>query len=206
MPHTNRICLIGTDSTQRIRWRQICERFSVQFQVENRTEDCLKDTLPTILVVNHLELDPSQRSMLLRDSNKFVVVNTSAMMIVDALNQKRRGIGWIINDQCHTFEHSYESILLSAVEWFEHVRKLHTLNNAYDKLTKVEIDVLQGILLGLTNVRIAEIADMSVRTIEARKKRIFLKLQVNSVAALVRFAVDREHLEKRIGDRASLAG
>jgi DNA-binding NarL/FixJ family response regulator len=54
-----------------------------------------------------------------------------------------------------------------------------------DNLTPWELDVAQLLALGHTNVEIAEILFLSVRTVEHHRSQVFRKLGVRSRAALV---------------------
>ncbi|MBN2473909.1 MAG: response regulator transcription factor [Pirellulales bacterium] len=57
-------------------------------------------------------------------------------------------------------------------------------------LTPAERRVLEMIVEGRTNKAIARELDISVRTIEGRRREIFAKTQTSSVAALVRMVID----------------
>jgi two-component system, NarL family, response regulator NreC len=60
-----------------------------------------------------------------------------------------------------------------------------------DGLSKRETGVLELIALGHTNAEIAEQLYLSVRTVEAHRSHIQLKLQVSTRAELVRYALER---------------
>jgi DNA-binding NarL/FixJ family response regulator len=55
------------------------------------------------------------------------------------------------------------------------------------------MDVLRLVVEGMSNQAIAEALKISVRTVEAHRSRIMLKLNLASAAELVRYAV-RNHL------------
>ena len=60
-----------------------------------------------------------------------------------------------------------------------------------DHLSERELDVLRLIALGHTNTEIADKLYLSVRTIESHRARIQQKLELNSRAELVRYALER---------------
>jgi two-component system response regulator NreC len=60
-----------------------------------------------------------------------------------------------------------------------------------DRLTKRELDVLRLIALGHTNVEIAALLSLSVRTIETHRANIHRKLSLATRAELVRYALRR---------------
>lgn len=58
------------------------------------------------------------------------------------------------------------------------------------KLTVREQEVLAQILNGLINKQIAEVLNVSVKTVEAHRSNIMNKLQANTVADLVKLAIE----------------
>jgi DNA-binding NarL/FixJ family response regulator len=61
-------------------------------------------------------------------------------------------------------------------------------------LSEREAEMLQLIALGYRNTEIAEMAHLSVKTVETYKSRLMQKLDLHSRAALVRFALDLDLL------------
>lgn len=60
----------------------------------------------------------------------------------------------------------------------------------FDALTPKEVDVLRLILAGQPNKSMASLLDVSLRTIENRRRKIFAKLGIGSVAQLVALALE----------------
>jgi len=56
-------------------------------------------------------------------------------------------------------------------------------------LSKREFEVLQGLVRGYTNPQIARDLDLSVKTIETYRSRIYQKLELHNRADLMRYAV-----------------
>lgn len=56
-----------------------------------------------------------------------------------------------------------------------------------------ETDVLRMVVDGMSNKAISEALKISVRTVEAHRSRLMLKLNLGSVTELVRYAI-RNHL------------
>ncbi|HEV2108608.1 MAG TPA: LuxR C-terminal-related transcriptional regulator [Thermomicrobiales bacterium] len=57
-------------------------------------------------------------------------------------------------------------------------------------LSEREVEVLHLVAAGLTNAQVAERLFLSTRTVDAHLRRIYAKLEVNTRAAAIRFAVD----------------
>lgn len=60
-----------------------------------------------------------------------------------------------------------------------------------DLLSPREVEILRLIALGYTSAEIAAKLQLSRRTVETHRARIFQKLELKTRAELVRFALDR---------------
>jgi len=90
-----------------------------------------------------------------------------------------------------------ESFLSSSVsktiidEYIRQAEKTPKISGIYAKLTNREREVLQLIVEGHKNRKIAELLHISVKTVETHKARIMDKLNVSGTAQLIRYAVDK---------------
>ncbi|MCA9231490.1 MAG: response regulator transcription factor [Planctomycetales bacterium] len=85
-----------------------------------------------------------------------------------------------------------EALLRSENE--HHRRRYQTsLERRLKKLAPQDRLVLQLMLLGMKNRSIAKRLDVSLRTVENRRRRIFEVMQTDSVAQLTRLVVEYEH-------------
>ncbi len=62
------------------------------------------------------------------------------------------------------------------------------VQNRFDSLTPREIDVMQNIVRGLSNKKIANALNISPRTVEIHRARVMDKMSADSVASLVHMA------------------
>lgn len=69
-------------------------------------------------------------------------------------------------------------------------RRQLELADAFSRLNEAEKDVLKCVLQGIPNKRIATLLGVSRRTVEDRRARLMQKLQVESLADLVRMSVE----------------
>jgi two-component system response regulator NreC len=67
---------------------------------------------------------------------------------------------------------------------------------APESLTPRELEILQHIVLGETNAQIALALSISVKTVEWHRANLMSKLNVHTVADLVRYALEHELTEK----------
>jgi two-component system response regulator NreC len=64
-----------------------------------------------------------------------------------------------------------------------------------NRLTSREREVIQLLAEGKSNKEVATILKISVKTVEAHRTRIMLKLGIHSITALVRFAIRNKIME-----------
>lgn len=86
------------------------------------------------------------------------------------------------------------------MRWVARTKMLETLG----AMTDGELQVLRAVVDGQLNKRIARQLEISERTVEARRKRIFEKTETTSVALLVRMIVESigvEGLYKKCDER-----
>jgi FixJ family two-component response regulator len=76
-----------------------------------------------------------------------------------------------------------------AAKRTEHQRR-EDIRCRIEQLTPAERKVLDMVVAGKLNKVIAKEMDVSVRTVETRRREVFAKMQVRSVAELVRLAID----------------
>jgi DNA-binding NarL/FixJ family response regulator len=62
-------------------------------------------------------------------------------------------------------------------------------------LTSRELEVLKLVVLGKENREIGQLLRISTRTVEAHRSRVMLKLNLTSLAGLVRYAVRANLIE-----------
>jgi FixJ family two-component response regulator len=82
-----------------------------------------------------------------------------------------------------------EALKLEAATRERHVRQLSAAARL-DTLTPREREVLDCVLEGRLNKRIAEDLSISIKTVEAHRARVMDKLRVDSTAQLVRLVID----------------
>jgi DNA-binding NarL/FixJ family response regulator len=84
---------------------------------------------------------------------------------------------------------SYVSPSISALVIADYVRRDAGRSAASDPLTARQREVLQLIAEGRTNQDMAEILDLSIKTIESHRSQLMERLDIHDVAGLVRYAV-----------------
>ncbi len=98
-------------------------------------------------------------------------------------------------------ENSIQEAIRRSVE--ERIRKRHlkSLECRLKKLSPEDRKVLQLMLQGLKNRAIAQQLDVSLRTVENRRRRVFEFMRTDSIAQLTRMIVEYEHSLSPAGAR-----
>ena len=77
----------------------------------------------------------------------------------------------------------------------ENIKEMQTDPNAVQKLlSSKEIRILTEVAKGLNSQEIAELLELSIRTVENHRHRIMQRLEIKNVSGLVRFAIENKLL------------
>jgi DNA-binding NarL/FixJ family response regulator len=121
----------------------------------------------------------------------------------DAVFLTKSGLAEVLESPLQTslrnevFAGILETADANAKQWHE----LSMLRELFGRLTMRERDVLDFVLSGVPNKKAAEELSVSVRTVEARRAKVYHKMQAENVVELVR-KVDRlASLENRFASR-----
>jgi two-component system, LuxR family, response regulator TtrR len=128
-----------------------------------------------------------------------VVATGAAFSIDDAVDLMRNGVAYVLIKPFNR-----PRMLTVISDLLERARSIACQKEAYFELCGLfatlstrEKDVLEHILIGRSNKDTASLLNVSVRTIESRRAKVYRKLEANCLAELVR-KVDRlEQLKDR---------
>lgn len=79
------------------------------------------------------------------------------------------------------------------------IQPLHHEGNGAEALTPRQRDILRLVSIGHTNREIAEVLDISIRTVEVHRFNLMRRLNVRNVAQLLRRALQLGLLAKTFG-------
>jgi two-component system response regulator FixJ len=121
-----------------------------------------------------------------------IIIMTGHAEVPTALRAMRQGA---VDFLQKTFSEAelYDAIqraLAQDVEFRSKYSRRDALNARFAQLSPAEMQVLQQVLLGEANKRIASKLGISRRTVEDRRARLMHKLEVETLADLVRLAVE----------------
>lgn len=130
-----------------------------------------------------------------------VVATGSALKTDDVVDLMKEGVALVFTKPLarHRIVGLFPELLQRVQQLSEMYTEYKCLHGRFSKLTTREKDVLNYILIGTSNKDTAQLLNVSVRTIESRRAKVYRKLDANNVAELVR-KIDRlESLGKGLG-------
>lgn len=192
-------------------WQEMASQYALQvqlFQSADRLAGMAGEA--DILVIDQamvLHSFTATVATLSRQHPRLLIVATgNAMRVDDAVDLMRDGATMVFSKPLSRGRIA-ESLpgLMRRVEASKELHREHELlQSMFSKLTSREKDVLNYILIGTSNKDTAQLLNVSVRTIESRRAKVYRKLAAGSVAELVR-KIDRlQTLGKELGVQPQL--
>lgn len=132
--------------------------------------------LKVLVLTMHKEREYLRKAMKL-GIDGYILKDDVFEKLISAIRDIQQGRKSISNDLIASFMEEYHVIREGEA--------------SLELLTRREREVLRYIAQGLTNREAAEKMDISVRTVEAHRARIMEKLQISSVAGLVKYAMEK---------------
>ncbi|MFO0939761.1 MAG: helix-turn-helix transcriptional regulator [Pirellulales bacterium] len=196
------IWLFDTLAGRRQLWRSECNRHQISLQCFEAIQTfSTPSERPTLVVFDQSlvgDLAPFVDQAIRKCTDRFLVCTDRLITCDDAVRLVRLGVGWLFDDQCKSFPREFSTMLGHAEKWAKQWTRYRQLNGYYASLTDAENDVLNLLLEGTSNTKIASDLGVSVRTVESRKIRIYHKLQVQTVVALTKQSMEMESLRSTI--------
>jgi len=120
-----------------------------------------------------------------------VVVLTAFASTTTTVRAMRNGALTLMEKPCDDDElwDAIRTGLAADVQNYEQERRRHSILQKLDSLTPKERQVLEYIVAGDANKVVARKLDVSIRTVENHRHKIFHKMGADSLAELVRFSL-----------------
>ncbi|MFK8111216.1 MAG: response regulator transcription factor [Rubripirellula sp.] len=124
------------------------------------------------------------------------VIIASRLSVSLAVGFMKNGATWVLQKPFHLPEliDSLQAAIATYRERAEHSRKMEAFEEIDRSLSTRERQVIEHVVNGYTNVRIANALDVSLRTVEATRARLVEKYRVASVAEMVAAHVESQIL------------
>ncbi len=188
-------------------WQSIFDEFGIRVEFSNSLASEIRQPTgdPRILIFDDSVVgsDVDNLAKLCSETNLDIVVVTGIDISVPAaVRLMKHGASWVFRKPLES-EQVRDSISKIQESWAELVKQIEELCRLQALLRNIsprELSVLELVLEGVPNKQIARQLEVSVRTVESRRAKIYRKCEVTTVTELVR-CVDRAHnLRARYGE------
>jgi DNA-binding NarL/FixJ family response regulator len=125
------------------------------------------------------------KKMLEAGARGYILKNTEKDELLKAISEVSDGNLYISEDLNLDIEKMMESTKIKPTNNSENL-------DIQSSLTQREIEIVKLIVAGLTIKEIAARLFLSYFTVDTHKKKIFKKLDVNSISALIRYAIENQ--------------
>lgn len=201
------VWLFDADSNRRMAWRRYCQSYSIEQTCFEALSGSLYETLPNsrLLIFDQSVIGDNPRTaidlvrMLPQDVIAFSYPRCSSAQVMRLIEA---GASWVFDNtvELSTDQNSEMSHLIEiANEHNLQLQRFKHLQTMFSSFSVGEREVLEKILEGLHNYEIAEALQISVRTVESRRAKIYRKCNINSIVELVRRADQYEALQAVFG-------
>lgn len=191
------VVLFDADPIRRHVWERLCEKRGLPLQangfVAERHFTDGANSRAIIFDQSALEtsgLDPFDvLKKFSRDAIAFTFKNCQVATVAKLISA---GASWVFDNGSLTneFEDGFTELVKCAEELNAQLKSFQRTEAIRAKFTAGEREVLELVIQGIPNKLIAKKLDISTRTVETRRAKVYRKCQVQNVTELVRF-VDR---------------
>ncbi len=188
-------------------WQSIFDEFGIQVEfTESFTPEVYKPKAsPRVLVIDQsvIGFDIDSSIKICSESNLDVVVITGQeISITSAVRLMKHGASWVFRKQLdlQQIREAIPMIQESVRTLDEQISELCRLQALLRRISPREFSVLELVLEGVPNKEIAKQLEVSVRTVESRRAKIYRKCEVTNVTELVRCVDRAQQLRCRYGD------
>ena len=179
----------------------ICAAFGDSF-----TNDILKPrSEPRILVFDQSVIGnclDAAANICKQSSADIAVVTGSEISVAAAVRLMKLGADWVFRKELDVQQvrEAMPLIQENATNLAQQIKEYCRLQNLLSSISPREHSVLEMVLDGISNKQIAKQLEVSVRTVESRRAKIYRKCEVTSVTELVRCVDRAQQLRGRYGD------
>lgn len=190
-------------------WQTALGEFGIHAKFEEIfTSDMLEpQAKPRILVFDQSVIGKSldaAADMCKRSSLDVTIVTGYEISVAGAVRLMKYGAAWVFRKEeelnIQQMREALPMIQDGAQKLEDQINELRRLQNLLSNISPREHSVLELVLDGIPNKQIAKQLEVSVRTVESRRAKIYRKCEVSNVTELVRRVDRAQQLRVRYGD------
>lgn len=178
-------------------WRSLAEKLELRFEAfPHWDSSAVTRWDPQLIILDQTAIREDYAQVLsdvaLSMPNRVLVATGESLSVGVVADIMRDGVDYAFEKplRLDVLTDQFDEMVQQACKLSEKQREFQSLQSLFSELTHRERDVLEFVMEGTSNKDTAEHLKVSVRTIEARRAKVYLKTQSSSVVDLVR-KVDR---------------
>jgi FixJ family two-component response regulator len=191
-------------------WQNMANELAVEMHCSGGHPAEIQDnaTEAKVVIIDQSVIGPSLQAGLdlcVKFPKEILVFTGRDLSIPVTVQLMSHGATWVFRKQLESevVRYAFPSILESANKLAVALQEHNRLQAIFRHISAREKSVLDMVLNGVPNKRIAEELHVSVRTVEARRAKIYRKCEVQSVTELVRRVDHAQELIRRFGELKS---
>lgn len=201
------VLLFDTNPIRRKNWSKLCQKRAVTLHCLDSVDDSVMAPAGTsrILVFDKSVVDDCLqmgRMLVTKMPYNVVAFSVPQCSVPVATRLMKSGARWVFDNELDAveFEAGFSALLQDAANLNGQMKQYKHIQSLRAQITPGEQDVLELVIKGVPNKTIAAQLDISTRTVEARRARVYRKCEVQSITELVRFFDKAEALQKQFGE------
>lgn len=210
-PTTMKLAIFDAETPALETWQAIASPYEIQTH-SGRTLDNLRSILTsdTMIVVVDSSIAPSDFVNLLESCatahpQHVYIGSGSGIAVNHIVELMQRGIGWFFEKPLRRLllQDAMPKMIQMASRTLSQLQEFRSLSKLFQTLTIREREVLDLILEGISNKESANRLEISVRTVEARRAKVYHKFDTDNMVGLIRKMERLNQLHTRFGNKKS---
>ncbi len=198
------VLLFDTNPIRRKDWSKLCQKRSVTLQCLDSINESLMVPMAVsrIFVFDRSVVEDSLhlgQTLISKMPYNVIAFSLPQCSVSAATRLMKCGARWVFDNELDAgdFEAGFSALLDDASELNNQLKQFKRAQALRSEISPGERAVMELVIKGVPNKTIAIMLDISTRTVEARRARVYRKCEVQSITELVRFFDRAEELEKQ---------
>lgn len=152
------------------------------------TRQIIRERVPTkVVILSSYDDDEYVRQLTEAGASGYLLKQTAANDLIEAVRETAKGNAY------------YSPAISKRLEDFQQVDDIHgqPVRRSSGNLTTRELEVLQLVAEGHPNKQIADILNLSIKTVEKHRQRVMDKLNIHETAGLTRYALTHRIVKEK---------
>lgn len=201
------VMLFDTNPIRRKDWSKLCQKRSVTLLCMDAINESLMVPMASsrVFVFDRSVVEDCLhlgQTLVSKMPYNVVAFSLPQCSVSVATRLMKGGARWVFDNELDVgdFEAGFSALMHDAAELNEQLKQFKRVQALRSEISVGERAVMELVIMGVPNKTIATQLDISTRTVEARRARVYRKCEVQSITELVRFFDRSEELKKQFSN------